>query len=96
MRRTVPTPIGDILKEFFNRPYVAAKVAEGKLPHFWRTIVGDNIANETTECRLERHILYVSVRSSVVRQELFFRREELCYRLNELAGMRLVAAIIIR
>ena len=32
--------MGDLLEEFFKRPYVAAKVAEGKLPDTWREIVG--------------------------------------------------------
>ncbi|MDE6861823.1 MAG: DUF721 domain-containing protein [Alistipes sp.] len=60
--------IGDILDEFFRRPYVAAKIAEAKLPDFWREIVGDRVADITTEFRLERHILYVGMQSSVVRQ----------------------------
>ncbi len=96
MKRSTPTPIGDILKEFFSRPYVAAKVAEGKLPYYWRMAVGEHVANQTTELKLERHILHVRVSSSVIRQELFFRRDTLAQQLNELAGIRLVAAVIIR
>ena len=30
MRRTKTMLMGDLLEEFFKRPYVAAKVAEGK------------------------------------------------------------------
>lgn len=30
MRRTKTLLMGDLLKEFFSRPYIAAKVAEGK------------------------------------------------------------------
>ena len=40
MRRTKTMLMGDLLEEFFKRPYVAAKVAEGKLPDTWREIVG--------------------------------------------------------
>jgi len=96
MKRTSPTPIGEILKEFFSRPYVAAKVAEGKLPAYWRIAVGDHIADMTTELKLDGHILHVRVRSGVVRQELFYRRDSLAEQLNTLAGIRLVAAIIVR
>ncbi|MDE5815789.1 MAG: DUF721 domain-containing protein, partial [Alistipes sp.] len=53
--------MGDLLEEFFKRPYVAAKVAEGKLPDTWRTSVGDQAADLTTELRLERHILHVRI-----------------------------------
>ncbi|MBQ3043071.1 MAG: DUF721 domain-containing protein [Alistipes sp.] len=96
MRRSNPVLVGDILKEFFERPYVAAKIAEGKLPDFWREIVGEHIANLTTYLKLENHILYVGVMSSVARHELFYRREELMQRMNERAGIRLINAIIVR
>ena len=38
MRRTKTMLMGDLLEEFFKRPYVAAKVAEGKLPDTWREL----------------------------------------------------------
>ena len=44
--------MGDLLEEFFKRPYVAAKVAEGKLPDTWREIVGDRGAEITTELKI--------------------------------------------
>ncbi len=51
MRRTKTMLMGDLLEEFFKRPYVAAKVAEGKLPDTWREIVGDRAAEVTTELK---------------------------------------------
>ncbi len=96
MRRTKTQLMGELLEEFFRRPYIAAKVAEGKLPETWRAVVGDRIANETTELRLENHILHVRIRSSVLRQELFYQRDALRDALNERAGVRLVNAVIIR
>ena len=38
MRRTKTMLMGDLLDEFFSRPYVAARVAEGRLPDTWREI----------------------------------------------------------
>lgn len=96
MRRTKTQLMGELLEEFFQRPYIAAKVAEGKLPDTWRAVVGDRIANETTELRLENHILHVRLRSSILRQELFYQREALRDALNEKSGVRLVNAVIIR
>lgn len=96
MRRTKTQLMGDLLEEFFQRPYIAAKVAEGKLPDTWRAVVGDRIANETIELRLENHILHVRLRSSILRQELFYQRDALRDALNEKSGVRLVNAVIIR
>ncbi|WP_300105246.1 DUF721 domain-containing protein [uncultured Alistipes sp.] len=96
MRRTKTLLLGDLLEEFFRRPYVAAKVAEGKLPETWRQVVGDRAADLTTELRLERRILYVRIQSSVLRSELFCQRDALRDALNRQAGMRLVNAVIVR
>lgn len=96
MRRTKTQLMGELLEEFFRRPYIAAKVAEGKLPDTWRTVVGDRVANETTELKLENHILHVRIRSSVLRQELFYQRDALRDALNEQAGVHLINAVIVR
>ena len=88
--------MGDLLDEFFKRPYVAAKVAEAKLPDTWREIVGDRVAELTTELRLEKHILHVRIQSSVVRSELFYQREALKEEINRRSGVQLVNAVIIR
>ncbi len=74
MRRTKTLLMGDLLKEFFSRPYIAAKVAEGKLPDTWREIVGERAAAETVELKLENRVLYVRIRSSILRSELFYQR----------------------
>ena len=43
MRRTKTMLMGDLLEEFFKRPYVAAKVAEGKLPDTWRERIQSSV-----------------------------------------------------
>lgn len=96
MRRTKTLLMGDLLKEFFSRPYVAAKVAEGKLPDTWRKIVGERAAAETVELKLENRVLYVRIRSSILRSELFYQREALRREINERSGVALVNVVIIR
>ena len=39
MKRSKTVTVGELLDEFFQRPYVAAKVAEGRLRDTWREIV---------------------------------------------------------
>lgn len=96
MRRTKTMLMGDLLEEFFKRPHIAAKVAEGRLPDTWRTVVGDRAADVTSELRLENHILHVRIQSSVMRSELFYQREALKEQINRHSGVQLVNAVIIR
>ena len=96
MRRTEPTLVGDILREFFERPFVARKLAEGRLPDLWEEIGGAHIASLTHTFELKQGILYVGISSSVARQEIFFRRDELMTLLNTRSGHRIVNAIIVK
>ena len=96
MRRTKTVLFGDVLQEFFSRPYVAAKIAEGKLPDTWREVGGNRAADHTTELRLENHILYAHLSSSILRSELFYRREAIAQEINRVSGVKLVNAVIIK
>ena len=96
MKRTEPTLVGDILREFFERPFVARKLAEGRLPDLWQDVVGTHIASLTHTFELKNGILYVGISSPVARQEIFFRRDELMILLNQRSGHRLINAIIVK
>lgn len=96
MKRTEPKLIGDILDEFFSRPYIARKIAEGRIPQYWREVVGEKIASLTTYCRLEGVILYIGISSGVARQEVFYRRDELAQCINQRAGHDIVRSIIVK
>lgn len=96
MKRSKTVTVGELLDEFFQRPYVAAKVAEGRLRDTWREIIGPAADAETTELRLENHILHVRIRSSILRNELFYQREALGAEINRRSKIRLVNAVIIR
>lgn len=96
MKRTKTVLVGDVLEEFFARPYIAARIAESKLPDTWRIILGDNIAAMTSELRLERGILFAKVESSIIRRELFMQREGLKEEINRISKVRIVNSVIIK
>lgn len=96
MRRTKTMVVGDVLKEFFAQPHIAAKVAEGRLPETWREVVGNRAADVTTSLRLENHVLHAHITSSAIRHELFMRRNALVEEINRVAGVRLVNVVLIK
>ncbi len=96
MRRTKEMLIGKALEEFFERPYVAMKLAEGRIAETWRAVVGPQVADATSDIRLENHILHVKISSSLLRNEIFYQREALKERINDHAKVRVVNAIIVK
>ena len=96
MRRTEPKSVGALFDELFNSPHIAAKIAEGCLPETWREVVGERIANQTSQIRLVKGTLYVHVQSSIVRTELMMRRLELCRALNEHSRVPIIRSVIVK
>lgn len=96
MRRTEPKPVGEMFDELFRSPDIAAKIAEGCLPDTWREVVGDAVADQTTQIRLVRGTMYVHVQSSVVRSELMLRRFALCQAVNAKSRVPIVKNIIVK
>ena len=96
MRRTKTMLMGDLLDEFFKRPYVAAKVAEGRLPDTWRAIVGDRAADLTTELRLERHVLLCPYPVERDAFGIVLPSDALRDAINRESGIRLINTVIIR
>ena len=96
MRRIEPKSVGALFDELFNSPHIAAKIAEGCLPDTWREVVGDAIANQTSQIRLVRGTLYVHVQSSIVRSELMMRRLALCQAINTRSRVPIVKSVIVK
>ncbi len=88
--------MGDMLDEFFSRPYIAARIAESKIADTWRIILGDQIANMTSELRIEKRILFAKVESSLIRHELFMQREGLKEEINRISKVKIVNSVIIK
>ena len=96
MSRTQAQSAGELLQEIFSKPHIAAKLAEGRLPDVWAEVVGGHVAQLTESIRLENHVMYVRITSSVVRHEVFLRRDLLTEKINAALGMKLVNVLIIK
>ena len=96
MRRTEPKSVGALFDELFSSPHIAAKIAEGCLPETWREVVGDRIADQTSQIRLVNGTLYVHVQSSIIHSELMMRRAALCQALNGHSRVPIVRSVIVK
>lgn len=88
--------IGEALDDFFSRPYVARRVAEGRIKESYRVAVGDRVADQTSEIRLEKGILHLKLTSSLLRQELFYQRDGLRDKLNEISKIKIINSVIVK
>ena len=96
MRRSNTQSIKDVLREFVKDSQIEHKLKEVDVVQSWEGLLGKAIASYTKKVVLRNKTLFVEISSSVVKNELFMMREEICRKLNEKAGEEMVEKIIFK
>lgn len=97
MRRQNAQTIGDLLRDFWKENAAQyEKILQIRVQRGWTELLGPMIGQYTRNLYVKNHILYVSLTSSVLRNELLMSRENLIKSLNKYAGYPILKDIVIR
>jgi len=96
MERKGAQKIDSLLELFVKANGLENGLAEYRLTKAWGELLGVSIARQTTSIQVRKRILFVSLRSSVMRNELTYMKDSLIPRLNEAAGMNVIDDIVLR
>lgn len=94
MRRKNTERLDDILGQVLKQNHLDEKLYETRVIKSWSLVLGENIMHYTTNIYFNKKKLYVSLSSSVLRQELFLTREEIKNSLNKYVGADVVKEIV--
>lgn len=96
IRRTQSRPLREIIEEVLKVSGIDQKLKERELVRQWDEVVGITIARSTESIYIRDRKLFVTIRSSVIRNELSMIREGLRLELNRRSGQILIDEIIIK
>ncbi len=96
MRKSNTQPIGEVLKEYIKALKIGPRMKEMHIVNHWEDLMGKSVANRTRSVYIKNRTLYVSLKSSVLRNELTMMRQAIIDKLNEQAGEKLIDRIVIR
>jgi hypothetical protein len=89
--------IGELWSGFVaESPRLSERLCEARIPEVWQQLLGTPVMSLTRSLEIKSGILHVSMTSSVARQEIFMRREDIRHRLNTALGMLIIRSIIVR
>ena len=88
--------IDSLLEQFVKAKGLEKGLAEYRLMKSWNELLGVTIANRTKSLRIKNRKLFVTVNSSVVRNELSLIKDSLIPKLNEAAGMDVIDDVVLR
>lgn len=95
-RKNNAEQIGDILRRYLRQESLESPLNEQRLIELWPQMLGPGMAKYTRDLYIKNQILYVSLSSSTLRQELMMGRELLVRKLNQKVGANVITNIIFR
>lgn len=96
MRRSKTISLAEAIQDYIKEMNLGDKLREVSVIESWESIVGKAIAARTSRVYIREGILYVHLKSSIVRNELSMLREALREKLNNQAGTELIKEIVLK
>ncbi len=87
--------LGEALQEFLKANKLQKGMDRVEAREAWKKLMGKGVDNYTTNVELRGETLYVSLSSSVLREELSYGKTKIIGMLNEELGRSLIKALIL-
>ncbi len=88
--------LADALKEFIVENKLQKGMNKVDVRNAWTSLMGNGVNNYTTSVDLINDTLYVSLSSSVLRQELSLGKSKIIAMLNEELGKEIIKKLVLR
>jgi predicted nucleic acid-binding Zn ribbon protein len=85
--------IDEILQRFLRDEGLETPLLQKRLIDSWETVVGDTVAQYTTEKFIKNQTLFVKITNPALRQDLGMMRSQLVKRLNETVSSLIITDI---
>jgi hypothetical protein len=95
VKKTNNYPIGEAIEEFLKTFKLEKKLKEQQIIQSWELVVGKGICTYTEKINIKDGVMFVKLRSSVVRDELSYSKEKLLNALNNISGQPILKDIVL-
>jgi predicted nucleic acid-binding Zn ribbon protein len=96
MKKTESERVDGVIMQYLREFGLETPLNEHRLIQAWDTVLGPAVSKYTKELRIYNQVLFVTVSSAVIRNELMMRRTELVSRLNSQVGAQVITQIVLR
>ncbi len=90
MRKQKAEHVGDLIHQFLREEGLETPYNEYRLIESWPEVMGEGIARYTSDLQIRNRVLYVRLKSSVIRAELLAGRRNIVHRLNSYIGAQVI------
>ncbi len=88
--------LGEALREFISTNNLQSGIDEVNVRESWERVLGNGVNHYTKSVTLRNEVLYVSLSSSVLREELSLGISRIIQMLNEDLGREVIQKLVLR
>ncbi len=88
--------LGDAISQIFKEEKLDEKYSIFAIRNGWEGIVGKSVAKHTTQINYAAGILFVSIDSAVMRNEISYAKVNIIEKVNKFVGKRLIKELVLK
>ena len=96
MKKTESENVGGVILQYLREYGLETPLNEHRLIQAWGTLLGPAVSKYTKDLKIYNQVLFVTISSAALRNELMMRRTELVSRLNAPVGAQVITQIVLR
>ena len=96
MQRQNDQPLKEVLQAWIQSRKLQNRLNTAKIREVWETEMGTSINTYTTEIKIFKRKLFISISSASLRQELSFSQDKIKKRMNEALGEEYIESVVVR
>ena len=96
MRRDNNQKLGEVIRKLMKNPKLSKKLDKLDAIDVWQEIIGPPLSKYITDQKIYKGILYVKLKSAVVRNELNYKKSDLMKQINQKIGKELITNIVLK
>lgn len=96
MKRENTQLIKDILQEFIKEEHLEDGLQRLKIFKVWDLVVGEAGARATSNKFFRDGVLYCTINSSIIRTQLYYRKDDIALQMNKMLNGNIVSKIILK
>jgi hypothetical protein len=96
MKKSNLIRVGDAINQFLKQEKLDVKISRFTVKNNWKDIVGELVANNTTDISFNETILFLTLKSAPLKQELSFNKQQIIDNINRFCGYKLINEIMFK
>ena len=96
MRRNNINTIGEVIKKLIKNNKLSKRLDDLNVLDVWNNIMGKDLEKYVKSTKLVDDKLYIALRSSIVRNEISYKKTELIQRINKKLNKDVIKDIILK